>query len=411
MNQPSLSLRALAGLLLGALAPAVAPGLLPAQQVVQIPAGDRVLQPRIAPVFSVGREDGADWETFSGVRQVAFDDADNLYVLDKGSASIYVFRPNGRFLRQIGKKAGGPGELLNPLQFAVTRDGMVVVSDLGRRAFSVFGVDGSFKRNVPYEGQGGLSLSGLRMRAGPRGGVFLTSQGLPGLSPAAGGVGIVRQQFDGRSAPARIFQAPADPSPGGARRTGGATVVSNQRPAFSPEVSWGVLPDGGIAVAYTADYAVRIVSPAGAVTRVVRRGIAPRRVTEADRTAMRERRTAQMAGGGNVTVVGGSSNPQVQALVREALASTVRDMEFADVVPVIQTIATDRAGTVWIQRSGRQVGASGPIDLVTPAGRYVGTLAGQRVPDAFSPTGRVAYIEKDDMEVERVVVRQLPPRW
>jgi hypothetical protein len=33
------------------------------------------------------------------------------------------------------------------------------------------------------------------------------------------------------------------------------------------------------------------------------------------------------------------------------------------------------------------------------------------MPDAISATGRAAYVEKDDMDVEKVVVRALPPAW
>jgi predicted nucleotidyltransferase len=48
-----------------------------------------------------------------------------------------------------------------------------------------------------------------------------------------------------------------------------------------------------------------------------------------------------------------------------------------------------------------------PIDLVDPANRYLGTLARQEMPRAFGPGGRLAYLEKDDLDVQHVVVKQL----
>ena len=53
----------------------------------------------------------------------------------------------------------------------------------------------------------------------------------------------------------------------------------------------------------------------------------------------------------------------------------------------------------------------GAIDLFTADGEYRGTIAedGPRIPDAFGPDGLAAWIERDELDVPRVVVRRLPP--
>lgn len=61
--------------------------------------------------------------------------------------------------------------------------------------------------------------------------------------------------------------------------------------------------------------------------------------------------------------------------------------------------------------TGRIVGEPGPIDLVTPEGNYLGTITGSRLPDAISRGGLAAYIERDENDVERVIVRRLPESW
>ena len=88
----------------------------------------------------------------------------------------------------------------------------------------------------------------------------------------------------------------------------------------------------------------------------------------------------------------------------------VREMTFLDYVPALQRMTVDPKGRMWIQRTGKNVGADGPIDIINGAGQYVGSING-KMPDAISPTGRAAYIEKDDMDVEKVVVRRLPQSW
>jgi hypothetical protein len=59
-----------------------APLSLVAQQKVELPARDRILPDSPSVVYTVGKADGADWELLSGVRAVAFDALDHLYVLD-----------------------------------------------------------------------------------------------------------------------------------------------------------------------------------------------------------------------------------------------------------------------------------------------------------------------------------------
>src|SRR5688572_2631909 len=110
-------------LALAAAAPAAA------QQTVRLPARDVALQERPATVFTVGTEEGRDWEMFSGIRTVAFDRSDNLYVLDGQNYRVVVFDARGRYVRHFGKRGGGPGELQAPLALVINTDGNVVVND------------------------------------------------------------------------------------------------------------------------------------------------------------------------------------------------------------------------------------------------------------------------------------------
>src|SRR5688572_1761398 len=112
-------------------------------RMIQLPARDKLLTEKPSVVFSVGKEDGEHWEILSGVRWVAFDARDHLYVLDGGNHRVLVFDANGRFVRSISQKGQGPGELMAPTGMTVTTDGTIVVSDGGRRAYSLFNREGT----------------------------------------------------------------------------------------------------------------------------------------------------------------------------------------------------------------------------------------------------------------------------
>ena len=390
-----------------ALAVALAAEALAAQPVVRLAGRDNALSGRFSTVFEVGREEGRSWEVFSDVRQVAFDAQDNLYVLDRGNARVLVFDRNGRFVRQIGKKGGGPGELTSPSSLAVTVSGEVVVSDNGRRAFSVFSRDGRFLRSVAHDGRYGIS--GLGLAAHPRGGVVTVAQPLPigGGTPANS---VLWYPLTANAQTAKLLEVADEPAEAAEVPAGRATarVISNRKPAFAPTMRWELLPTGGVVAASKAEYSVLVTNPRGTVTRVLERPLRPRAVTERDREAELARRREATAGGANVTVMGGGSleslPPEVRAVVQQAISGA----EFARVVPVIQDLSVDRAGRIWVQRAGSVAGTPGPVDILSPDGRYLGTLPAQPIPNAFSASGRAAFIVKDDLGVEKVIVRTVP---
>lgn len=413
--------RVLPAALLALAAPAYA-------QQTSLPAEDRPLAGTAATLYRIGADEGESWELLSNVSGVDFDGSDNLYILDAGNHRVVVLDARGRFVRAIGKQGGGPGELMAPTALAVLADGTIAVSDLGRGAISVFAPDGAFQRNIqfvdslghpPPETPGGVaSLVAL-----PRGGfgvfgAMRLQMGGPGtpVAPPANHVPVYAVSLAGD---ARVLhrvprEAPVVRADGGQQ----SRRMRMAPRAFAPQPAWGVLPDGGVAALQDASYTVRVVDANGRPVRTLTRPIEPRRVTRGDQERAREVAAERMRtgtgmvrmevragpGGTDRSVSTGGSRGISEAEIREQLA----DMEFAPVIPVIAGLRTDPQGRIWIARNARQVGADGPIDLLTADGRYLGTLAPQPLPDAISRSGLAAYITRDDMDVEQVVVKRLP---
>lgn len=403
---------ATAGVLLASLAAA-------AQDTIALPAPDRRLSGTPADEYSVGSATGEDWELFSGVAGVAFDSRGNLYVLDRDGGRVVVVDPQRRFLRQIGRKGGGPGELQFPVGLVVTSD-RIAVMDMARRALSVFTLEGEFLHSVTPIGGGGFG-SRVVMAGGDR----VLAAGAQVTPPRPGqeieiradvplySVGLTR----GDSA-LFLFGVPAPKPEVGARSPspGRRMIAIQPPPTYSPAPLWTALPDGGLAAAWGTDHRVHIVGPDGRVRRVLQGPIQARRVGERDRRVAQENLREQLSSGQGMLRVQSTNGRQSFSsggggLPEEQVEARLREMTFAETMPVIAEVTTDRSGRLWIRRNGPDVSVPGPVDIVATDGRYVGTIMGGEVPDAFGPGGLVAYVETDDLGVERVEVKRLPEGW
>ncbi len=385
-------------------------------RIVRLPERDRPLAGAPAQVFAVGRAEGAAHEMFGMVAGVAFDASDNLYVLDRQNSRVMVYDRTGRFVRQIGSQGVGPGELIMPLQLAIAGDGTVIVSDIGRPGYALFRPDGTFLRNVLMEGwmpglgggigwhpRGGIVATYRQPMGPPRQGSSTTTQNvLPLLfQPLAGGE------------PTRLYNIPqairVEQQSSG---PGQVNVRMRPPPAFSPAVLFGVIPNGQMALSFTSGYTVRILDANGQTARYLQRPVRARLTTDADRErARRERREAITSGRGMIRVQRGGGGGPPPGRNPQEMERMMAEMEFADTIPALQGLRVAPSGKLWIERTGPVVGEPGPIDLVTPEGQYLGTITGSALPDAISRGGLAAYIERDEDDVERVIVRLLPAHW
>jgi len=402
---------------------------LAAQDVVDLPGEDRVLVPQVETVFQVGSLDGADWETFGDVRGVAFDAAGRLYVFDRQSSRVVVVDGAGKLVEEVGKPGEGPGELRQPVDFTVLRDGTIVISDIGHRAYSLFGPDGTFQRLVSFGGGGDIIRVGA-MDPDARGGavfsggasaISMTRVGAGGSIEMPAGRPIERIALAGETAevdtvltawqPPREDERPQDVNAGGMRLR---VALPGER-AFEPALSFGPLPDGGVAYSDSSAYAIKVAAADGSLQRILRRPYRPRPVTEAIQKAERERRLEELEQGGgprmSMTVrEGGQARPIAGDAIKEMMRGRIEEMRFYPELPVIMDVATGWSGKIWVERRGDPPSEPGAIDVLTPAGQYVGTLepGTLALPSAFGPGGLVAFVEKDEMDVPRVVVKRLP---
>lgn len=379
---------------------------------------DIALAAVVEPAYVVGAGTGEDWELFGNVPSVSFDDAGNLHVFDAGAQRVVVVGPDGSLARIVGRPGEGPGELQGASAMAVLPGGRIAIFEFGLPGrFEIVDADGTFAETVSFDITKGapapkvLPLPDGRLisTGGPR----VT---LPGAEPDGGSVPAGRRAMeifplDG-SDPRVFYHAWGLAPPRGdsivVQLEADMTMSLPPSRGLEPGLHWAVLRDGRVAVADSIGYRVKLVTPEGEDAAWIERPVPPLTVTAAVREAVRAHARADLEAAASLDVLAGVEMGMPPAM-REATERRIEEMIFPDDIPVIAGLAVDWDGRLWIARWGADGVVDGPIDIVEPSGRYVGTLPldGPRIPDAFGPGGQMAYLEEDEMGVQTVRVARL----
>ena len=396
-----------AALALTALTAAHAPKMAPltAQEVIELPPDDRLLGADFEEVYRVGSFDGEEWEIFTRLFGVGFDGSGNLYLMDDQAGRIVVVSQEGDFVREFGAIGEGPGEFagstISAVGFTVLRDGRAVVFDPGHRVFAVFWPDGEFQRSVRMPGSTMYLIRTLKAARDGENAITtsVSSIGSGGRfdDPDPAFRPVVRLILTGdevvQDTVIRAWRPPGETTDG-----------------FSPRLEAEALPDGGLVYTDSSAYAIKLASRDGEVTRILTRPFHPEPVTARMEEQEIERRLNALEDSDS-----GEQSTENEAAYRAALREMRRErisnMEFYHEVPVVRDLRTSWEGTIWVRRRGEEPASDGPIDLLAPDGRYLGTFPGDAtaLPRAFGPDGLVAFVERDELDVPTVVVKRLPP--
>ena len=355
-------------------------------------------------VFTVGSVVGDTWDTFGSVRSVHFDSQANLHIFDRQLDHILVVGPDGSLVRTVGGRGEGPGEFDNVLQVIVARDGSYTV--MGFRTIDLLAPDGEFVRRLTMDARTtGMVDASMAL---PDGRLVVTQivRFGQGDQPEEAGRPIHLMALDGIE-PELLYTAWELPEEDEDESELSGDMESGMRMrfaagrAFEPRLDIDLLTDGRLALIDSIGYRVKLIGLDGSVTGTVERPIAPLpvddEIMEAERERYREGEAASLASARNTT------------LPIQIERAGVEERTFADEVPVLSGVKVDWEDRIWVERRGPTGDDDGPTDIVTPDGDYIGTLPpeGLRTPDAFGPGGLMAYIERDDLDVQTVRVVRL----
>lgn len=413
-----------------------------AQEVIDLPGQDRLLTADFEELYRVGSITGEEWELFTDIAGLAFDARGFLYILDRSESDVRVVVVDdaGGLETAFGRSGEGPTEFLRLEQFAVWPDGRTIVIDRGHGAYKIYGPDGTFGRAVriaDLRRGGGFAATVRPAREGER--LFLTRQGFANMSQGQmdvdmGDRTIYQVSLDGDSAAGTRFAEGWSPT----RRVQSSAQVDDPTRVFDavgealsffePPLAFDALPGGGVAYSDSSGYAIRIRRSAASATLVLRRAVPPEPVTDRIRGRVRQAAMESFAEQLESTAeaeLGPDAPPEARAMLEsmlDGMKGLVEGARFMPEVPIVRDVRTTWEGTIWVLRrgpdpvgeamalSGTGESEPGPIDVLSPEGRYIGTFAPEEttLPRAFGPGGLVAYVETDEYDVATIVVRRLP---
>ena len=95
----------------------------------------------LVPVDSIGIEMGETAYVMGAIEGLAYGPDGNIAILDCAMASVRVYSPEGEYLRQIGRRGNGPGELQSIAFLGISEDGFVYLTGDGAEVLGVHQFD------------------------------------------------------------------------------------------------------------------------------------------------------------------------------------------------------------------------------------------------------------------------------
>lgn len=340
---------------------------------------DRVLDRTFTPTVRIG---GADTGAASfydiSAGMVAADTAGRIFVLDRQAFRISAFDVEGNTLWSSGREGGAPGEFKFLFGVQVRGDTVEVL-------------DGGGPELERFEAGDGTHLHSERL------GRFV-SRAVP--TPVGLLVDIFERTGDGGGDAVALVNGMDTTRLASIAHGGMSELVFEDCPVrlmvrvgavLAPGLSWQ-FGAGRLFVNTGAEYRIDVFED---TTRVAsfRRDLTPIPATA-------ELAAAEYPDGFQISLASRG------VTCRMSGEEAVSKLGFAPVVPFVRGLAVAPDGTLWVRRNPTRA-QLGTFDLFAADGAYTGTLRDVPVPAAFLPGNRIVGIEKDEMDIERVVVYEV----
>jgi hypothetical protein len=301
--------------------------------------------------LSIGKSGGQPNYIFSRLWYLAVDDEDNIYAMDQGDTQVKIFDKKGIFLRAIGNKGAGPGELQNPNNIFITNRRELVVED--------------FIRNLTYYTPDGKYLRALST---------------VGIFP----IGILLDSF-GRIFALRNIQNPEKPGKEvdlydqNLKFLKTIVTVPQPRPdpaliePFRPGIQWALLGDGSLVISSGEDYELDVFNVEGKLIRKIIRDYDFVKITDEDV----KQRVPKLPEG--------------------------RKLVVPKYFPAVRSLTTDDEGRIFVSTYEKPVESTFINDVFNSSGRYIARVALKGKPQVWKK--HKLYAIEEDQEGFPVVKR------
>ena len=276
--------------------------------------------------ITIGERDKDEESLFISITSIGIDDEENIYVLDRKACQIKVFDKNGKFLRNIGRKGQGPGEMLFPSVMEMVSGKEIMICDISNNRVSFFSLKGELVKEVskgkffrlisPTPDSSGNFIGSYRIRMGQKRIVEL-------------------KKFDSNFEPILTFKK-LD-----------YTDEPNVIYPYPPFILYVVLKDDKVIWGNWLHYRLQIVDEAGKMTRKIIKDYNPIKITEKDK----EKDIKQRFGDQGIP-------PGIK-------------VEFPEYHPAFWYLSIDDEGRIFVQTFERTEEGSYYYDVFDSEGKYI----------------------------------------
>ncbi len=363
------------------------------------------LEPRV----TIGSLDGPPETVFGRVTSIAVGPGRDVYVLDGQAAEIRVFDESGEYLRTIGRRGEGPGEMQQPGGLAIFPDGAIGVRDPRNARLQVWSADGTETDEWPVVSSRFYS-SGTPLWVDDRGTAWIFTAGASEDRTRPTPRVIVR--VDRQGDVVDTLPDPGDRMPPNevtASNPERGTLSSSMGVPYLPTGAWAVHPDGSLLRTTLDGIGIEVVAPDGGVRRITR-AFDPVPVPAAERGTLRDRIVESMRNTDPSWSWNGPDIPEMKPHIRAvypALDGRIWALVSApsreEPYPYHDPEDPDSPETYWTQ--------SPRFEVYERDGAYVGRVDVEPGPTGF---GSPVFLEDgawgvtlDELGVQRVVRYEL----
>jgi hypothetical protein len=269
---------------------------------------------------------------FAEARSIAVDSNDNIFICDRKESSIKIFDRCGNFLKTIGGRGQGPGEMSDPGIVRISNNNELVVLDFQNRCLLFFSTEGEYIKTLNSRG---MLLLGLRLDS--KGNFIVSTLKLSQSFPEYELI-----KFDPHLNP--LF------------KIGSMPYQQNLRALnpFAPGYTYAVDQNDNIVYGYPNKYEIQIFSPQGTILRKIIKDYDAVRVTDAEKE---------------------EENSQAPSYV---------SFDFPDTHSAFQSILVDEEGRIFVKTWKNEEGRKGfYYDIFDSQGRYTAKIFFEAMPSLF----------------------------
>lgn len=216
-----------------------------------------------------------------------------VLVLDAMEKSIQLIDSRLAAATKVGREGRGPAEYARPMQLVASSGDSTVVYDIGAFRFLWIDATGKPAGTIPLvmAGAAAFSIPAVVKGIDPQGRMVFQTTGMSmrdGAPVFADSTPVVRRDLKGQKLDTIAYVRTGAVTP---KMSGSPTAglkINTAMPAFPVSDDWGMLPDGRIAIVRGRDYHVEWITPAGQRKASPAIGYERVKVTEADKTRLRE---------------------------------------------------------------------------------------------------------------------------